>query len=141
MLLDLRYLFHSSINLENFHEVLKSSLSNNNTTGYPYYNILKITHNKYRISFALAGFSKDDVEILLEENILIVSSTVAENIDNNEYLYKGIANRSFQKKFQLAENVKVDNAFFKNGLLNIDLLAIKPEIKKVMKINIKSIDE
>ena len=51
---------------ENFHEVLKSSLSNNNTTGYPYYNILKITHFSI-ISFALAGFSKDDVEILLEK--------------------------------------------------------------------------
>ena len=141
MLLDLRYLFHSSIDLENFHKLLKSSLSNNSTSSYPYYNILKLRHNKYRISFALAGFSKNDVEILLEENILIVNSIVAENVDNNEYLYKGIANRSFQKKFQLAENVKVDNAFFKNGLLNIDLLAIKPEIKKVMKINIKSIDE
>ena len=101
MLLDLRYLFHSSIDLENFHKLLKSSLSNNSTSSYPYYNILKLRHNKYRISFALAGFSKNDVEILLEENILIVRSTITENIDSNEYLYKGIANRSFQKKFQL----------------------------------------
>ena len=99
MLLDLRYLFHSSIDLENFHKLLKSSLSNNNTTNYPYYNILKLKHNKYRISFALAGFSKNDVEILLEENILIIRSIITENIDNNEYLYKGIANRSFQKNF------------------------------------------
>ena len=112
MLLDLRYLFHSSLDLENFHKLIKSSLSNNNTANYPYYNILKLKNNKYRISFALAGFSKNDVEILLEENILIVRSTITENVDNNEYLYKGIANRSFQKKFQLAENVKVDNAFF-----------------------------
>ena len=141
MLLDLRYLFHSTMDLENFHKLLKSSLSNNNTSNYPYYNILKLKHNKYRISLALAGFSKNDVEILLEENILTIRSMITENNDNNEYLYKGIANRSFQKKFHLAENVKVDNAFFKNGLLNIDLLSIKPEIKKVMKINIKSIDE
>ena len=141
MLLDLRYLFHSTLDLENFHKLIKSSFSNNNTANYPYYNILKLKNNKYRITFALAGFSKNDVEILLEENILIVRSTISENVDNNEYLYKGIANRAFQKRFQLAENVKVDNAFFKNGLLNIDLLAIKPEIKKVMKINIESMDE
>ena len=141
MLLDLRYLFHSTVDLKNFHKLLKSSLHNNNTSSYPYYNILKLRNNKYRISFALAGFSKNDVEILLEGNILIVKSIITENIDNNEYLYKGIANRSFQKKFQLAENVKVDNAFFKNGMLNIDLLEITPEIKKVTKISIQNIDE
>ena len=141
MLLDLRYLFHASIDLENLHKLFQSSLSKNTSSNYPYYNIIKLNANKYRISIALAGFTDRDVEVLLEENILIVRSIITGNIDNNEYLYKGIANRSFQKKFQLAKNVKVDNAFFKNGLLNIDLLELKPEIKKIMKINIQNIDE
>ena len=62
------------------------------------------------------------------------------NNNNYEYLYKGIANRSFEKKFQLADNVKVENAFFKNGLLNIDLVKIKPEKKQLLRIKIQDND-
>ena len=138
MPLDLSYLFHATIDLENFNRLLKSSLSKSTNSSYPHYNILKLDENNYRISLALAGFSKNNVEILLEENILVIRSILTPNFDKNEYLYKGIANRAFQKKFQLAENVKVDNAFFENGLLNIDLLKFKPERKKVMRINIQS---
>ena len=71
----------------------------------------------------------------LNPNSFVIESAIS---DKNEYLYKGIANRAFQKKFQLAENVKVDNAFFENGLLNIDLLKFKPARTKVMRINIQS---
>ena len=137
MLLDLRYLFHATIDIENFQKLLKTNLSKSTNSSYPHYNIVKLKANHYRISLALAGFSKNNVEILLEDNILIIKS-ISVDIDNNEYLYKGIANRSFQKKFQLAENVKVDNAFFENGLLNIDLLQYELKKKKIMKINIKS---
>ncbi len=138
MPLDLSHLFHATIDLENFNRLLKSSLSKSTNSNYPHYNILKLDENNYRISLALAGFSKNNVEILLEENILVVRSILTPNLDKNEYLYKGIANRAFQKKFQLAENVKVDNAFFENGLLNIDLLKFKPARTKVMRINIQS---
>ena len=138
MPLDLSYLFHATIDLEHFNRLLKSSQSKNTNSNYPPYNILKLNSKHYRISLALAGFSKNNVEIILENNILIIRSLFTEDIDKNEYLYKGIANRSFQKKFQLAHNVKVDNAFFENGLLNIDLLTLKPETSKIMKINIKS---
>ena len=138
MPLDLSHLFHATIDLENFNRLLKSSLSKSTNSNYPHYNILKLDENNYRISLALAGFSKNNVEILLEENILVIRSILSPNLDKNQYLYKGIANRAFQKKFQLAENVKVDNAFFENGLLNIDLLKFKPAIKKVMRIKIQS---
>ena len=138
MPLDLSHLFHATIDLENFNRLLKSSLSKSTNSNYPHYNILKLDENNYRISLALAGFSKNNVEILLEENILVIRSILSPNLDKNQYLYKGIANRAFQKKFQLAENVKVDNAFFENGLLNIDLLKFKPARKKVMRINIQS---
>ena len=74
---------------------------------------------------------------MLEDNILCVKSIFKDQADQYEYLYKGIANRSFKKKFQLAENVKVQNAFFKNGLLNIDLIKIKMEKKEIIKIEIK----
>ena len=138
MPLDLSYLFHTSIELESLNKLLKSSLSKNLSSNYPPYNILKLEQNHYRISIALAGFTHKNVEILLENNILIIRSIFTNEIKKNEYLYKGIANRSFQKKFQIADNVKVNNAFFENGLLNIDLLKFKPERKKVMKINIQN---
>ena len=138
MPLDLSYLFTTTVDLDDFNRLLKSSLSKNTNSNYPHYNILKLDANHYRISLALAGFSKNNVEILLEENILIVRSILAAKPSNNEYLYKGIANRSFQKKFQLVENVKVDKAFFEDGLLNIDLLKLKPEKKKITVIKIQS---
>ena len=75
----------------------------------------------------------------MEDNILCVKSIFKDQEDQYEYLYKGIANRSFEKKFQLAENVKVQNAFFKNGLLNIDLIRIKMEKKEIIKIEIKDL--
>ena len=138
MPLDLSYLFTTTVDLDDFNRLLKSSLSKNTNSNYPYYNILKLDANHYRISLALAGFSKNNIEILLEENILIVRSILTAKPSNKQYLYKGIANRSFQKKFQLVENVKVDKAFFEDGLLNIDLLKLKPEKKKITVIEIQS---
>ena len=114
-----------------------SSLTKSNSPNYPHYNILKLDINHYRISLALAGFSKNNIEIKLEDDILIIRSII-DYVDKKEYLYKGIANRSFQKKFQLAKNVKVDNAFFHNGLLYIDLLKLKAETKKIIKIDIQT---
>ena len=137
MLLDISYLFHTTLDLESFHKALKTSLSKTNNQNFPHYNILKLDINHYRISLALAGFSKNSIEVLLEDNILIIRSVIA-NIEKREYLYKGIANRSFQKKFRLSKNVKIDNAFFENGLLNIDLLKFKPTREKVIKINIQT---
>ncbi|MDC3024287.1 Hsp20 family protein [Alphaproteobacteria bacterium] len=137
MPIDISYIFHTTLDLENFHKLLKSSLTKSNSPNYPHYNILKLDINHYRISLALAGFSKNNIEIKLEDDILIIRSIV-NNVDKKEYLYKGIANRSFQKKFQLAKNVKVDNAFFENGLLNIDLLKFKAETKKIIKIDIQT---
>ena len=140
MPLDLSSLFLATIDFEDAHKIFQNSLSKRTNSNYPPYNILKLNQNLYRITLALAGFSKDDIEVLLEDSILFIKSVNKEHSDNNEYLYKGIANRSFEKKFQLAENVKVNNACFKNGLLNIDLIKIKPEKKKILKINIQDND-
>ena len=140
MPLDLSSLFLATIDFEDAHKMFQTSLSKRTLSNYPPYNILKLNQNLYRITLALAGFSKEEIEILLEDNVLFIKDINKDYNDNNEYLYKGIANRSFEKKFQLAENVKVNNAFFKNGLLNIDLIQIKPEKKKILKINIQDND-
>tara|TARA_B100001248_G_C27396756_1_gene466113 strand:+ start:2076 stop:2498 length:423 start_codon:yes stop_codon:yes gene_type:complete len=137
MPLDLSSFFLATIDFEDAHRIFQSSLSKNTQSNYPPYNIIKLNQNLYRVTLALAGFTKDSIAILLEDNILCVKSIFKDQEDQYEYLYKGIANRSFEKKFQLAENVRVQNAFFKNGLLNIDLIKIKMEKKEIIKIEIK----
>ena len=137
MPLDLSSFFLATIDFKDAHRIFQSSLSKNAQSNYPPYNIIKLNQNLYRVTLALAGFTKESIAILLEDNILCVKSIFKDQEDQYEYLYKGIANRSFEKKFQLAENVKVQNAFFKNGLLNIDLIRIKMEKKEIIKIEIK----
>lgn len=140
MPLDLRSLFFATIDFDNDNKMFQTSLSKNAISNYPPYNILKLNQELYRISLALAGFSKKSIEIFLEDNVLCIRNIAEKNNNNYEYLYKGIANRSFEKKFQIADNVKVENAFFENGLLNIDLVKIKREKKQLLRIKIQDND-
>ena len=138
MPLDLSSFFLTTIDFEDAHKIFQTSLSKSTDSNYPPYNIVKVEKNLYRITIALAGFTKDNIEILIEENILMVRNIYKDkNNDRNIYLYKGIATRSFEKKFRLAESVRVNSAFFENGLLNIDLIKINTEKKKPFKIEIK----
>lgn len=109
------------------------------TVGYPPYNITKIDDNKYVIELAVAGFGKQDIEIELKENILAISGKV-KNDQNNEYLYKGIADRAFTRTFSLADTVEIKNAYLMNGMLKIWLENIIPEHKKPRKIEIEGED-
>jgi len=138
MPLDLSSFFLTTIDFEDAHKIFQTSLSKSTDSNYPPYNIVKVEQNLYRITIALAGFTKDNIEILIEENILMVRNIYKDkNNDRNIYLYKGIATRSFEKKFRLAESVRVNSAFFENGLLNIDLIKINAGKKKPFKIEIK----
>ena len=140
MPLDLSSLFLATIDYDDAYKIFQHSLSKSSESKYPPYDIIKINENLYRITLALAGFCKENIEVLVEDNILVIRNIDKDNINNYNYLYKGIANRSFEKKFQLAENIKIKNASFKDGLLNIDLLKITPEKKQIVKINIESND-
>ena len=138
MPLDLSSFFLTTMDFEDAHKIFQTSLSKSTDSNYPPYNIVKVEQNLYRITIALAGFTKDNIEILIEENILMVRNIYKDkNNDRNIYLYKGIATRSFEKKFRLAESVRVNSAFFENGLLNIDLIKINAGKKKPFKIEIK----
>jgi molecular chaperone IbpA len=109
------------------------------TTNYPPYNIVKTSDEKYAIEIAIAGFSKNDIEIETEENTLVIKTSDKEEEDKNdvEYLHKGISARAFKRSFSLADDVVVKGATFKNGLLIVDLERIIPEEKKPRKISIK----
>jgi molecular chaperone IbpA len=102
---------------------------------YPPYNIKKTGDNTYVIEMAVAGFGKQDIEITLEENTLKVNGNVANNGDEQNYIFKGIAERPFAHTFTLADTVEIKNAEIINGMLRIWLDNIVPQ-KKARKVNI-----
>jgi len=99
-------------------------------SGYPPYNIRKVDDYNYVIEIALAGFSERDIEIEIAEGVLSVRSKVDKDTDETEYVHRGIAKRSFARKFTLADDIIVKGAEFENGLLNITLERIVPDEKK-----------
>ena len=109
------------------------------TGGFPPYNIRKTDDFKHVIELALAGFSKDEIEVVLTDGVLVIKSAdLLSQTDPNEGLvHKGIAKRSFTRKFTLADDIEVKDAKLENGLLVIDLEQIVPEHKKPKTIKVK----
>jgi molecular chaperone IbpA len=108
------------------------------TGGFPPYNIRKTDDFKHVIELALAGFSKDEIEVVLTDGVLVIKSAdVLSQTDPNEGLvHKGIAKRSFTRKFTLADDIEIKDAKLKNGLLEIELEQIVPEHKKPKTIKV-----
>ena len=124
-------------------ERLLDRVGRSSSDGYPPYNIELLCEDKYRISMAVAGFSKDDVTIEVLENALTVAGKKeAEESQDEEqkrqFLHKGISERNFERKFHLGDHVKVTGADLEHGLLNIDLEREIPEEKKPRQIEIGS---
>jgi molecular chaperone IbpA len=103
---------------------------------FPPYNIKRVSDNKFIITLALAGYKKEELNISVSEQRLLIEGNV-ENRDEDNLLYQGIANRKFKQVFALAEHVEVLSANYEDGILNIELENIVPESKKPKKINIK----
>lgn len=112
-------IFHS---LENLHSV--------NSTNYPPYNIIKHDESNYEIEIALAGFKADEIEVSTEQNVLRVTSKIEKRNTERKYLHKGLSKRSFNNSWQLADDVKVHDVNFMDGLLTISLEKIIPEHQK-----------
>jgi len=115
--------------MEEAHAALSKSIPN-----YPPYNILKVDDNKYVIEMAVAGFGKQNLDIEIQDGTLIISGSSAQAAD--EYIYKGIADRSFTRKFSIADTVEIKNADLFNGMLKIWLENIIPDAKKPKKVEI-----
>ena len=114
--------------------------NNATSTGFPPYNIRKGGDYTYAIEMALAGFSKNDIEIEVAEGLLTVRSVKEDNETNEEYdskIYRGISYRKFNRKFTLADDIVVNDASLENGMLEITLERIVPDAKKPRKITIK----
>ena len=127
---DLSPLFRTSVGFDRLSRLMDAAMQMEGTSkGYPPYNILKTGQDLYRISLAVAGFDEADLHIELNNNQLTVTGNTDKTDDAEavEYLYKGIAGRSFERRFQLADHIKVTGASLKNGLLHVDLERQIPE--------------
>lgn len=132
---DLTPLLRSSIGFENLGRLAEFA-GRGEEAAYPPYNIEKIDDNSYGIQMAVAGFAEDELDITLQENTLIVTGRAAEEDDEREFLHRGIAKRAFERRFQLADVIKVTEATYENGLLTIGLVREIPEHKKPRKVHI-----
>ena len=136
--IDLSPLYRSFIGSDHLASLVDAASRAEKQSTYPPYNIELVGDDKYRITMAVAGFSKDDVSIEVQENSLKISGTKESKDEERKFLHKGISERNFERKFQLGDHVKVLAADLENGLLHIDLERIIPEAKKPRKIEIGS---
>lgn len=137
--IDLTPLYRNSVGFDRFGALLDSALrGEQKVAGYPHYDIQVIDENRYAITLAVAGFDETELDIQTEKNQLTVKGK-KENVDEpNNYLHRGIANRSFERKFNLADYVEVTSADLKNGLLTIQLVREIPDAMKPKSIAINA---
>lgn len=134
---DLSPLFRSSVGFDQLDKLFDTAFREAaRDTSYPPYNIAKIGSDAYRITMAVAGFSIGDLDITVHENMLIVKGQIAKPEKEIEYLHRGIAQRAFEHRFQLADHIKVVGADLNNGLLDINLKREVPETMKPRKVQI-----
>ncbi len=136
---DLSPLYRTAIGFDRLADMLTSA-SRVDSNGYPPYNIESLGEDRYRITMAVAGFSQDELDIQTERNTLTIAGGKQdeESSEDGEFLYRGIATRSFERRFQLADHVEVAAAQLENGLLHIELKRELPEQMKPRKIEIGS---
>jgi molecular chaperone IbpA len=138
--LDFSPLFRSTIGFDRLSRLLEASTLSDPGVAYPPYNIIKLDEDNYRITMAVAGFSDKDIEITAKENQLIVAGRIVEREEQKEavYLHRGIAERAFERRFQLADHIRVVGAAIENGLLTVELIREIPEQMKPRRIDITS---
>ena len=135
--IDLSPLYRSSVGFDRMGSLLDSALrSEKSAAGYPPYDIEVRGENQYAITLAVAGFEQDELDIQVEKGVLRVRGKKVEDDTERSFLYQGIANRAFERKFNLADYIEVSGADMSNGLLTISLLKEVPEAMKPKSITI-----
>ena len=135
---DFAPLYRSTIGFDRLFHMLDSNLASGDEVGYPPYNIERLGEDNYRITMAVAGFGRDDIKIESKDTTLTVRGEKAPADAERKFLHRGIAERSFERRFQLADHVEVTGADLKDGLLHIDLKRNLPERMKPRTIEIGS---
>jgi molecular chaperone IbpA len=128
----------STVGFDRLFDMLENNSFGQAQENYPPFDLIKVGENEYRIELAVAGFKPDELDITAQQNVLIVSGGKKDESEekSSDYIYRGIANRSFERRFALADHIQVKGADVKDGLLAIDLVREIPEAMKPKKINI-----
>ncbi len=136
---DFSPLYRTTVGFDRIANILDAAAQGNSgNTNYPPYDIEVTGENQYTITIAVAGFAEHELDIQSENGVLQVRGKKEKDETKRQYLYQGIAYRSFERKFQLADYVKVTGAHLENGLLKIDLFKEVPEAMKPKKIEINN---
>ncbi len=133
--IDFSPLYRSVVGFDRLAALLDAAAAGE-TNGYPPYNIETVGQDAYRIEMAVAGFKPEDLSIEVKENVLTVQGRKAANDENRHFLHRGLAERNFDRRFQLADYVVVTDANLSDGLLSVSLKRELPEAKKPRKIEI-----
>jgi len=135
--IDFSPLYRSTVGFDRLATILDTALQHNHTNGYPPYNIESTKENEYSITLAVAGFDKSELDLQTEKGVLTIrGEKKAQDKQNRNYLYQGIATRTFERKFELADHVEVVDADLSNGMLTIQLVKEIPEAMKPKRIAI-----
>lgn len=138
---DLSPLFRSTVGFDHLSRVLDNAFKlDERSLSYPPYNIAKLSEDEYEITMAVAGFKPGELNVVAQQNVLTVTGSTEEKEEKSEktFLHKGIATRSFERKFSLADHVKVEGADLSDGLLTLRLKREIPEASKPKVITINS---
>lgn len=134
---DLSPLYRATVGFDRMADLVDRVLTQDaGANAYPPYNIEKIDDHSYRISLAVAGFTENELSVEQREQELVVSARKSEEETSRTYLHRGIATRAFEKRFQLADHVRVTSAAHENGMLHVDLVREVPEALKPRQIEI-----
>ena len=124
----------STVGFDRLFDLLESQARSNSGDNYPPFNIARRGEDNYRITLAVAGFRPEDIDITAQQNLLTVQGKKRDEVDDGELLHVGIANRGFERRFELADFVRVETADLADGLLVIDLVREVPDAMKPKKI-------
>lgn len=128
----------SAVGFDRLFDMLENSSLGNGGENYPPFDLIRTGENDYRIELAVAGFKRDEIDITAQQNVLIVSGRKKEESEDegSDYIYRGIATRSFERRFALADHIQVRGADMKDGLLSVELVREIPEAMKPKKVEI-----
>jgi len=134
---DFSPLFRSTIGFDRLFRLVDTAQRGDaNAAAYPPYNIEKTGDDAYRLTMAVAGFAPDEIAVTVQENTLYVAGKTEAEADTGRFLHRGIARRAFERRFSLADHIKVNGASLDNGLLHVDLVREIPEAAKPRQITI-----
>jgi molecular chaperone IbpA len=130
----------STVGFDRLFDMLEANARSATTENYPPFNLERLSEDRYRITLAVAGFKSEEIDITAQQNLLLVAGKKAEASDGDrtQMLHLGIANRSFERRFELADFIRVERADLADGLLTIELVREIPEAMKPKKVSVGS---